>query len=156
MNESHQVRAWYGLTGEIVVENDLWHLVKMGGVPLNHPPIVNLIVRRKLPRQDALRLSYLHEFGHFQTLPLALVHILLLLWGRRYRQRTMGWLKYAIALAVAHQAVWELAAEGYVVGQDSAAYRETYRDVHDSLLLIFWAAVGGLGLGLTWWLLRGN
>ncbi|MCB0191532.1 MAG: hypothetical protein KDJ65_06265 [Anaerolineae bacterium] len=88
-----QVKAWYGLTGEIVVENELWHLVKVGGVPLNHPPVINLILRRKLPRQAKLRLSYLHEFGHFQTLPLALAYLLLLFWaGRRPQRWSGGWI----------------------------------------------------------------
>src|SRR3990172_5756052 len=82
-----KVRSWYGLSGEIEVENELWHLVKVGGVPLNHPPVVNLILRRGLPREDRLRLSYLHEYGHFQTLPLAVAHAFLLLWaGRRQRR----------------------------------------------------------------------
>jgi hypothetical protein len=28
-----RVRAWYGLPGEIVVEEGQWHLVKVGPVP---------------------------------------------------------------------------------------------------------------------------
>ena len=71
-----EVRSWYGLTGEIEVENELWHLVKVGGVTLNHSPVINLFLRRRLPHDDRLRLSYLHEFGHFQTLPFALAHAL--------------------------------------------------------------------------------
>ena len=70
-----KVRSWTGLTGEIEVENELWHLVKVGLVALNHPPLINLVLRRRLPRDDRLRLSYLHEFGHFQTLPIALAHV---------------------------------------------------------------------------------
>jgi hypothetical protein len=37
-----KVRSWYGLTGEIEVENELWHLVKIGDIALHHPPLVNL------------------------------------------------------------------------------------------------------------------
>jgi hypothetical protein len=150
-----QVQAWYGLSGEIEVENDLWHLVKVGGVPLNHPPVVNLILRRRLPRRDKLRLSYMHEFGHFQTLPVALAHVVLLLvWSGRRQRSSAGWISWAAALAVAHQAVWELAAETYVVTRDRAAYQEIYRRTPNRLLPTFWIVVSGLGLGLSCWLLR--
>lgn len=27
---THHVRSWYGLPAEIGVENDLWHLVRVG------------------------------------------------------------------------------------------------------------------------------
>ena len=87
-----KVRSWYGLSGEIEVENELWHLVKIGQVALNHPPVINLLLRRGLPREDRLRLSYLHEFGHFQTLPFALAPVLWMLWSGRMQQRSfLGW-----------------------------------------------------------------
>lgn len=34
-----KVCSWYGLTGEIEVENQFWHLVLIGGVPLGRPPV---------------------------------------------------------------------------------------------------------------------
>ncbi len=46
------VRSWYGLRGEIAVEHALWHLVRVGGVALHHPPVVNWILRRGLERED--------------------------------------------------------------------------------------------------------
>lgn len=148
------VRAWYGLTGEIEVEHELWHLVRIGGVPLPHPPVVNLILRRGLPRAVRLRLSFLHEFGHFQTFPLALAHVLLLVAARTVRGLPcLTWAEVA-ALAVAHEAVWELASEAYVVAHDGAAYREAYRRVPNPMVPAFWAAMGGLGLGLSARLLR--
>ena len=86
------VRSWYELTSEIEVENELWHLVKVGQVALNHPPVINLLLHRGLPRDDPLRLSYLHEFGHFQTLPFTLVHPLWMLWAGHKQQRSfLGW-----------------------------------------------------------------
>ena len=150
-----RVQSWYGLTGEIEVENELWHLVKISQVALNHPPIVNLVLRHGLPREDRLRLSYLHEFGHFQTLPIALAYVFLILWIGRERRRTLlGWLKWLVMLAVAHEAVWELASEAYVVVHDGASYRSTYRQTPNRLLPVFWVAMGSLGLGLSGWLMR--
>jgi hypothetical protein len=152
-----KVRSWYGLTGEIEVENELWHLVRIGNVALNHPPVVNLILRRGLPRRDRLRLSYLHEFGHFQTLPLALLHLLLLLGSALGKHRSLSrWLAWLAALILAHEAVWEMAAEAYVVVHDGKAYFATYRKTPNPLLLAFWAGMSGLGIGLSWRLLRNN
>jgi len=105
-----KVRAWYGLSGEILVENELWHLVRLGPISLPHPPLINLFLRAGLPKENRLRLSFEHEYGHLQTLPLALLHLALL----RPRRASLGsWL----AALIAHQAVWELAAEGWVVAK---------------------------------------
>lgn len=150
-----KVHAWYGLTGEIEVENELWHLVKVGQVALNHPPLVNLILRRGLPRGDRLRLSYLHEFGHFQTLPFVLLHLLLLLSSSFRRRRSLcGWLIWWAELALAHEAVWELAAEVYVAAHDGKAYFATYRKSPNSLMPAFWAGISALVIWLNWLLLR--
>lgn len=150
-----KVRSWYGLTGEIEVENELWHLVKVGNVALNHPPMINLVLRRRLPREDRLRLSYLHEFGHFQTLPIALAHVHFILWAAREQRRSLfGWLKWLVTLIVAHEAVWELMSEAYVMMHDGAAYRSTYRQTPNRLLPMFWIVIGSLGLGLSGWLMQ--
>lgn len=152
-----KVRSWYGLPGEIEVENTLWHLVKIGDVPLGHPPLVNLILRRGLPRAERLRLSYLHEFGHFQTLPIALAHGLWIAWaGGRQRRSVMGWLSWLMAFAVAYEAIWELVAESYVMAADAVAYRATYRRTPNRLLPVFWLGMSGLAIGLSGWLLRGR
>jgi len=150
-----KVRSWYGLSGEIEVENELWHLVKIGQVALNHPPVINLLLRRGLPRDDRLRLSYLHEFGHFQTLPFALAHALWMLWsGRKQPRSFLGWSVWLIKVVVAHEGVWEFMSEGYVIARDSTAYRETYRRTPNPLLPAFWVAMSGVGGVLTAWLLR--
>jgi hypothetical protein len=148
------VRAWYGLTGEIEVENELWHLVKVEGVALNHPPLVNLILRHGLTREDRMRLSYLHEFGHFQTLPLALIQVGLVAWAGRRRRSLGGWLKWLAILVVAHEAVWELLAETYVLMRDGRAYPATYRKTPNRLLPAFWIGMGSLAIGLSKWLTR--
>ena len=53
-----RIRAWYGLPGEIVIEGDDWHLVKVGPLPLPHPPLINRLIRCGLPRQTRPQLSY--------------------------------------------------------------------------------------------------
>ncbi|HEX7542211.1 MAG TPA: hypothetical protein VF352_08780 [Anaerolineales bacterium] len=53
------------MTGEVDVENELWHLVEGAGVLLQYLPLENLLIRRGFLLEGRLCLSYLHEFGHF-------------------------------------------------------------------------------------------
>ena len=147
-------RSWYGLPVEIVIEGDYWHWVKAGPVPLPHPPVVNLIVRHGLPRDARLRLSYFHEMGHIQTLPLALVHMAWV-WKHRRGRNSMSWGRrivwFGLFIAV-HQAAWELAAESYVFVHNPGEYKQLYKETRGHPAKIFWllmsllAVLGTLGL----------
>jgi len=149
------VRSWYGLPAELDVEDRLWHLVQVGRVRLSHPPVVNTFLRAGLPEAERLRLSYLHEFGHLQTLPLALAHAGAILWaGLRQRRSLAGWVGWIFAALLAHEATWELASESYVVLGDRAAYCETYRRHPNPFSLLFWAGMACLSFGLTFGLMQ--
>jgi hypothetical protein len=150
-----QVRSWYGLPGEIVIEHDYWHLVKVASLPLPHPPLVNLFIRRGLPAEERRRLSYWHEFGHLQTLPIAVLHAAWLLSFRSWRRlpwRRRLWRLGAMFLA--HEAVWELASEGYVVGKTGRDYRQIYRQHPNRWLALFWTGMSGLALVASWFAAR--
>ncbi|HJW84394.1 MAG TPA: hypothetical protein VJ754_08815, partial [Anaerolineae bacterium] len=84
----------------------------------------------------------------------ALAHALFVVWDGRKRRSFTGWLMWLATLAVMHKAVWELTSEAYVVAADGAAYRQIYRNTPDRLLPIFWTVMGGLGIGLSGWLIR--
>ena len=141
------VRSWYGLRGEIAVENELWHLVKVAGVSLNHPPVVNWIMRRDPPPEDRLRLSFFHEYGHLQTFPLALAHLAWLLFMGRWRGLgAKGLLARLAAAAVAHEAVWELASETYAILGAGPEYRRAYRAHPNPLRPLFWAVMVTLAI----------
>ena len=153
-SHTQHVRSWYGVTAEIAVENNLWHLVRVGGVALHHPPVVNLILRRGQPRQDRLYLSFLHEFGHLQTLPVAIIHGIWLLtvisWrGRRWRET----LALLTGMAVAHEAVWELLSEMYVVLKAGTKYHRIYHE-HPNRVgqIAFWSSMRLLSGVLSLWL----
>lgn len=150
------VRAWYGLPAEIAVENGLWHLVRVGGIALSHPPVVNLILRRGLPETERLRLSFLHEFGHLQTLPVALAHVWLLFSSGHWQPNGLaGVIKTIAAAFLAHEAVWELASEVYVVANTGKAYRQIYRKhPNPGGQLLFWAGMGVLATICTLGVLR--
>ncbi|NOX60875.1 MAG: hypothetical protein GXP42_02840 [Chloroflexi bacterium] len=155
--DQHHVRSWYGLSAEIIVEYGLWHLVRVGRVALPHPPLVNLVLRRGQPRTERLYLSFLHEFGHLQTLPVALAHALLLVVTGCWRGRGFKGTVFAILTAiVAHQALWELASESYVMVAAGPEYRRIYRD-HPNLLgqIIFWGGMTALTVLLSRKVMRG-
>ena len=156
MEQSHHVESWYGLLAEIAVENNLWHLVKVGGVALNHPPLVNLVLRWGLPRQERLYLSFLHEFGHLQTLPVPVLH-LFWLWknGRLQKRGFWGAIAALSAAVVAHQAVWELASESYVIMKSRGEYTHIYRKFPNPLgQLVFWGGMGVIAVSLTRWRIK--
>lgn len=142
------VKAWYGLRGEIAVEDELWHLVRVDGVSLPHPPLVNLMIRRGLAAEDRLHFSYLHEFGHLQTLPLTAIHVLLLVWLSRRGTRPAG-IKLLAGL-LAHEAVWELASEGYVVLHTGRPYGRVYRSRPNRWQGLFWLGMSLLAVIGTW------
>jgi len=152
----HRVRSWYGLPAEIAVENNLWHLVRVGGVALNHPPLVNLLLRRGQPRRERLYLSFLHEFGHLQTLPVAVLHLLWLLVNGRWRGRGFwGNLTALSGAVVAHQAVWELASESYVMLKSQGEYNRIYQKFPNPLgQLVFWGGMGVIAMSLARWRIK--
>lgn len=143
-----QVRSWYGLDAEIIIESDYWHLVRAGSVWLPHPPLVNLPIRWGLPRPTRRWLGYQHEFGHVQTLPAILAYTV---WLCRQAPGMQGrslwwWLSWLARVLIVHQVAWEILAEGYVVATSRRHYCRVYRDHPNPLLLLFWAGLGWLAV----------
>jgi hypothetical protein len=121
---SFRVRSWYSLPAEIAVGR-VWHWVKAGPVPLPHPGLVDLHLRQGLPRQERKRLTYWHELGHLETLPLALLHGLAL-WLTGRRQGASWWARLLVGL-LAWLAGWEWFAEFYTMARTGPEYARLYR-----------------------------
>jgi hypothetical protein len=146
--EPWRVRTWFGLPVEILIEGDHWHKVRVGMISLPHPPLVNLLVRHGLPREARERLSYQHELGHVQVLPLALAHALWL-WRRGRGTQHHLWAGRAghlLGAVVAHEVAWELAAESYVAVRTSPEYGQLYREHPKPLLAFLGIALAVLAL----------
>jgi len=138
--EPWRVQTWYGLPVEILIEGDHWHKVRVGAISLPHPPLVNLLIRRGLPREARERLSYWHELGHVQVMPLALLHAVWL-WRRGWdggHRSLAGRLAYLASALLTHEVAWELAAESYVAARTWPEYAPLYRK-HSKPLLAFWS-----------------
>lgn len=134
--ERVRVRTWYGAEGEVELHGPFWHLVGLWGLDLPHPPLVNLLVRRGLPLAVKRELSFKHEAGHLQTLPVALLMTGILL-VRAWRSDSVTWRNLPLLWA-GHHAMWEMLAEGYVMWTDRDRYKRQYGGKRHPGLLVFW------------------
>lgn len=124
--------TWFGIRGRVTAGADGWHVAEVGGLHLRHPGLVNMILRASGPPQETLRLVVLHERGHFETSPVAVVHLLLMLTvalrgppdpqSYRHLRPLRGLLCTVALLAVSHQAAWEALAEAWVVRHEGRSY----------------------------------
>lgn len=88
----NRTRTWYGLPVEISVSSGNWHRVKVSKVSLPHPGLVNFLSCWELPVKERLELTYRHELGHLQMLPVPLAHFFFILWPRPGRRPGPRWL----------------------------------------------------------------
>ncbi|MFV1950090.1 MAG: hypothetical protein ACC633_09220 [Anaerolineales bacterium] len=148
-------RTWYGLEAEVTVSESNLHQVKLPKITLPHPGVVNWFSRQGLPVDTRLELTALHEFGHLQTLPVPLTHLLLLLWPRRGKPRITGWRRFGLIL-LSHQTIWEVASESYVVASDRRALTAPRPRWAHGLYAFFWACVIIFSLLATFLLLESD
>ncbi len=149
-NESF--RTWYGLDAEVTVTEANIHRVALPSLTLPHPGVVNWFARQGLDVETRLALTARHEFGHLQTLPVPLLHLLLLLWPRRGKPRLTSWPRFWLIL-LTHQTLWEVAAESYVVATDRRAVTAPRPRWARGLYALFWGGVTLFSLLGTWLLL---
>ena len=144
MNERRTLRkdtrAWYGPTVVITVASDHRHRVVVGGIPIPHIGLVNMIARWRMPTEQRLTLTADHELGHIQTFPLILLYLLLL--ASRCKKR-FAW-RRCLAGLVTHHAAWELAAECYVLihHKDTRPYSSQGRVLYGLL----WSGMAALAI----------
>ena len=138
----YHIRTWYGTIGRIELHGRFWHLAGLGGVEIPHPPLVNLLIRQGLPTEAQRELSFRHEFGHLQTLPLAVLAAFVLL----MRAQRTGRLKWSqgLWLWAEHHALWEMMAESYVMWRLGRRYKGLYGGRLHGGLLLFWLGTAAL------------
>lgn len=111
-----------------------------------------------MPQEARLQFGYWHEFGHLQTLPLALAHVVWM-WRRRSGGQSRElWSRLArlLAFLVVHEATWELASEGYVVAKGGREYYRLYREHRSWMPLLFWGGMAVSALLGTIFLSKGD
>ena len=148
-------RTWYGLDAEITVTESNFHRVKLSKITLPHLGVVNWFSRQGLPVDTRLELTAHHEFGHLQTLPVPLLHLLLLFFGARGMKKTLlkGWSRFWLVL-LTHQTLWEVASESYVIVTDRRAIAAPRPRWAHRLYALFWGGIAVFSLVGTFFLLR--
>lgn len=109
--------------------------------------MANWLLRIGLPGEARRRLSFAHEFAHFQTAPGALVYMIALFAVAHLRDRS-GIVVILLVLA-STQGFWEVLSEGLLVLEDPPGYRSLYGNISMFARTIFWMA--GAALTVVGW-----
>lgn len=137
-SETRWQRTWYGLAAYVTLGPGFLHRAGFGRVKIPHPPIANWLLRQGLPTDVKRRLSFVHEFAHLQTAPVALLYLLALL-GLFYQQSRTGPVMILGGL-VSTQAVWELLSESLVLIGSREEYMKSYASISKLPRALFWGA----------------
>ena len=129
------MRTWYGVRARVLPSEHGLCDVAVFGLPLPHPSLINIIIRRGRSPSIREQLFFLHELGHLQTAPLAAM-VAVGVFRRPGRRGVMG----AVLRLLAVEAVWELLTESYVVWRSGHDYWKGTTPV----AIAFWPAMVGL------------
>jgi hypothetical protein len=133
---------WFGISASVIIGPGFLHTAGLGKFLLPHPPIVNWLLRLGLPEKDKYYLSVIHEFGHLQTTPLAVMYTMGIL-GLTYLNRQTNWLEVILVLISTH-AAWEIMAEGLTMFSNVSGYRQFYKDITVIPRAVFWCSTTAL------------
>jgi len=146
-SETRWHRTWYGLTAYVTLGPGFLHRAGFGRLKIPHPPIANWILRQGLHIDAKRRLSFVHEFAHFQTAPVVLVYVAALL-RNEFVQGGIG-LSEILILLLSTQALWEILSEGLAILAAPAMYHAWYEGVALWPRFLFWC-LGLLGAAAGW------
>ena len=135
-NQLKRMRTWYALEAVIEIRSRGFHRAGFGKLLIPHPPAVNWLLRYGLPDKPYYRLSMVHEFGHFQTLPILLIYVL---WSVRwlFTRASVNVLELTVVFLSIHSMA-EILAEGYVYFKIKGDYRDFYGEASLLPRLAFW------------------
>lgn len=136
-----RTRTWYGAPAHLRAEPGGLCEAGLWGLALPHPLVVNLFIRRGLPADARLRLSYWHELGHLQALPMVASAALLTSRSRTRR----GW-RHCVLAVLGLNGLWKLLAETYVVLKTRQDYLRIYRETSNPFPIPFWIGMTILSL----------
>ncbi|MBC8414710.1 hypothetical protein H8E50_13730 [bacterium] len=137
-----QKRVWFGMNATMTIGPGFIHKAGFGLISLPHPPVINWLLRQGLNEDDRDILSFTHEFGHLQTMPLALFYTVVMLALASITRHTDG-IEIALVLISTH-AAWEIMAEIFTISSDIHFYRKCYEEITVIPRVIFWTVTGVL------------
>ena len=132
--------TWFGISGTVTIGPGFIHKAGLGGFLIPHPPVINWLLRRGLIEEAQYDLSFSHEFGHLQTLPLNLLYAGAVLTVALLKNHT-GLLEIILILVSTHSA-WEMMSEIFTISSNTKMYHKYYQGISIIPRIIFWASTG--------------
>jgi hypothetical protein len=135
-SETSQKKTWYGLNATVTIGPGFIHKTGWGGLLIPHPPVMNWLLRQGLTEKARKTLSFTHEFGHFQSLPLGLLYMVGMLAGlfaKGYES-----LPLIILILFSTFTAWEIISEIVTIMSDFQFYRKCYENITIIQRVIFW------------------
>ena len=131
-----RMRTWYGMDAIIEIHSRSLHRAGFGKLLIPHPPVVNWLLRFGLPDTPYYKLSIIHEFGHFQTLPIVIFYAVMGAWWVFMGPKISIW--EIVVFLVSVHAMAEMLAEAYVRFHTGSLYSEYYKSISILPRIIFW------------------
>ncbi len=131
-----KVRTWYGMGGTVIIGSGFLHRSGLGWFLIPHPPLINWLLRQGLLENSRNALRIVHEFGHLQTAPLALLYT-----AANYTaiiSANRANLSNLILVFISTHAAWEIMAEILTIMSDAQFYHKCYQKVSIIPRAIFW------------------
>ncbi len=146
--KEEQRQMWFGVKATVTIGPGFMHHAGFGKISVPHPPVINRLLRQGLAKDVQYALSFTHEFGHLQTMPLAVFYTGVMLALASITGHT-GLIEIILVLISTH-AAWEIAAEIFTIASDAPLYRKYYEEITVIPRVIFWVFTGTLSL--TGWI----
>ena len=134
--ETHYRRTWFGVTARVTIGPGFIHRAGIGRIAIPHPPAANWLLRQGMSGDLQRKLSFIHEFAHFQTAPVVLV-CMIVLFSLSFLRNRHGFAEILIILA-GIQALWEILSEGLMILESPEAYHTWYEGISLWPRIIFW------------------
>jgi hypothetical protein len=134
--ETYHRKTWFGATARVTIGPGFLHRAGIGRVAIPHPPVANWLLRQGMPADVQRKLSFVHEFAHFQTAPVVLLSMIAIV-TLAFRKNRLDVAEILILLA-GIQALWEILSEGLVILEGPAAYHAWYDGIPLWPRVVFW------------------
>lgn len=140
---------WFGVKAAVTIGPGFMHHAGFEKISVPHPPVINWLLRQGLTKDVQYTLSFTHEFGHLQTMPLAVFYTGIM-FALAFITGHTDLIEIILVLISTH-AVWEIVAEIFTIAGDAQLYREYYEEITVIPRVIFWIFTGTLSI--TGWII---
>jgi hypothetical protein len=142
--KSVQREMWFGVNATVTIGPGFIHNAGFGKFSIPHPPVINWLLRQGMNEDIRNTLSFAREFGHLQTVPLAMLYTGLMLALASVTGHT-GLSEIVLVLVSTH-AAWEIVSEIIIIASDVSLYRKYYEEITVIPRITIWILNGTLAL----------